>query len=104
VHPAWFKFETWCVVGPDAFDHELLNEVRPKLHYFAHLLLELVVTFENPRRQDLFSAEDYIGKIKRIGSMCHRSVVGLRVVQRLSNLLCLRWHLANDASAETHAV
>ena len=42
-------------------------KLRPKLHYFAHTVDEVTDTLENPRRQDLFLAEDFIGKVKRVG-------------------------------------
>ena len=66
-------------------------KLRPKLHYFAHTVLELIVTFENPRRQDLFAAEDFIGRIKKIGSKCHRSTTPLRVCQHILLALGQRW-------------
>ena len=40
------------------------GQVRPKLHYLAHCIEELGITGENPRRTDLFGAEDYIGKVR----------------------------------------
>ena len=71
--------------------NECAYKLRPKWHYFSHMLAELTLTRENPKRQDCFSSEDYIGRIKKIGSKCHRSSVSLRVVQRLVMLLGLRW-------------
>jgi hypothetical protein len=40
---------------------------------------ELTETFENFRRQDLFLAEDFVGKIKAIGQKCHRRVIATEV-------------------------
>jgi hypothetical protein len=71
---------------------EFARQVRPKLHYFAHTLEHVLKTRENPRRQDLFGAEDYIGRIKKIGCRTHRLVCPLRVVERLLILKSHRWH------------
>ena len=68
-------------------------KLRPKLHYAAHLFEELLTTRENPRRLDLFDAEDYVGKLKRIASSCHRLSCSLRTVQRMSMFLSHRWHV-----------
>ena len=35
-------------------------KLRPKLHYFAHIILEITETRENPVKQDLFGAEDIV--------------------------------------------
>ena len=65
--------------------------VRPKLHYAAHTFDEVRRTGENPRRQDLFDAEDFIGKVKRVASKCHGATASLRTVQRMIVFLCERW-------------
>jgi hypothetical protein len=57
-------------------------KVRPKLHYFGHTVLELSWTRENPSRQSLFLAEDYVGQIKKVGKLCSRRTVSKRACQR----------------------
>ena len=58
-------------------------KVRPKLHAMAHLFMNLPATRENPRRQDVFGAEDFIGRIKKVANKCHRSQAHVRVIQRM---------------------
>ena len=69
----------------------LAYKIRPKLHYFAHVALELDWTFENPNRQDLTMAEDYMGKFKKVGLKVHKQRFHLRVAQRLILVMSLRW-------------
>ena len=45
----------------------------------------------NPRRQDLFLAEDFIGKVKRVGKKCHKRLVSLRAAQRRVILMATKW-------------
>ena len=63
---------------------------RPKLHYFAHDLDELVVWRENPRRLELNAAEDHIGVVKRVARNCHKRTVSSRVAERRSLFLSAR--------------
>jgi hypothetical protein len=77
-------------------------QVRPKLHYFAHTLDHVLRTRENPRRRDLFTSEDYIGRIKKIGSKCHRSSCSQRVVERLLLSKAYRWHKMRQQTAVKH--
>ena len=67
-------------------------KTRPKLHYFAHLLLDVAATAENPKTQDLFDGEDYIGKIKKVASRCHRRGCYLSLCLRLLLFWSHRWH------------
>jgi hypothetical protein len=78
-------------------------KLRPKLHYAAHLFDELVTCRENPRRLDLFDAEDYIGKMKKIASACHRLTASLRTVQRMIEFLSHRWYVNARSHAESVA-
>lgn len=64
---------------------------RPKFHYFWHLLHELPVTLENPRRQDLFGAEDFVGRVKKVACKCHRGTAHLNVIRRVLLILSHRW-------------
>ena len=69
-----------------------LWKVRPKLHYFGHLIIHIQRTKQNPRRYHLFTAEDFMGKVKKIGRMCHRRLCSKRVADRLLVFYLHRWH------------
>jgi len=66
-------------------------KLRPKMHQFAHTVMEVLATKENWAKQELFGAEDAIGKIKRVSLKCHRKTAPLRVAQRRALLYGLRW-------------
>jgi hypothetical protein len=72
-------------------NHQFAYKLRPKMHDFAHLLIEVGRTRENPRQRDLFDAEDYIGKIKGLAAACHKRRVDLSVCHRLILFLTHRW-------------
>ena len=69
-----------------------LWKVRPKLHYFAHLCDSVRRRRLNPRRYDLFGAEDFMKKVKRLTKSCHRSTARCAVVRRYTWFLAHRWH------------
>ena len=69
-----------------------LWKLRPKMHYVAHTIEMLTETYENPATLDLFSWEDFVGKVKRVAAKTHRATASLRVVQRWMLLLTTRWH------------
>ena len=74
--------------------HALLEsrwKLRPKLHQFAHLCSEIPRTLENPARQNLYWAEDAVGKAKKVALKCHRRLVPLRVLQRRTMWLSGHW-------------
>jgi hypothetical protein len=66
-------------------------KLRPKFHEFGHLLVDVLRTGSNPKQRDLFDAEDYIGKIKRVGASCHRRRVDLAVCHKLIMFWLWRW-------------
>jgi hypothetical protein len=43
---------------------QALWKLRPKIHYFAHMVEELPSTLENPGRCDTFDWESFVGTIK----------------------------------------
>ena len=65
-------------------------KVRPKMHYLDHTMRE-VQSGLNPRFFQCFLDEDYIGKIIRIASRCHRSKISINVLRRYMVLLEQRW-------------
>ena len=53
VHHGWEYLLLWQALAKDAFDNNLAKyKLRPKLHYMAHMLLEIADTRMNPHRQD----------------------------------------------------
>ena len=66
-------------------------KLRPKFHGFAHLLMEVQLTRENPKGRDLFDCEDYVGKVKALASQCHRGNIDEGVCRRMILFLTHRW-------------
>lgn len=65
-------------------------KLRPKLHYFAHTILEIGDTRENPAKQALWGAEDLVGQIKKLGKRCSKRTASNRISERRGLFLCLR--------------
>lgn len=57
-----------------------LYKVRPKLHGFHHMVLQLRRV--NPSFFSCWSDEDFMGRIAKIASKTHRRAVSLRVLER----------------------
>ena len=68
-------------------------KVRPKMHYFQHMLLEMRATRINPRAVYCMHDEDFMGKISKIAAKVHRSTVAKMTLFRYRLLLCQRWGL-----------
>ena len=66
-------------------------KLRPKLHYFWHMLNEIAASLENPRRQALFGAEDFVGRVEKVACKCHRGTAHLNVIRRVLLILTHRW-------------
>ena len=95
----WEFLKLYAELAADALRHEqLAYKVRPKLHYLWHTFMEAYKTRLNPRRYDLFAAEDFIGRIKRLGAQCHRSSLSQRVCDRLRIFYAHRWYKAANYS------
>jgi hypothetical protein len=74
-------------------DGKKLWKLRPKHHYFQHMMLRLALDHQNPCRQLQCGCEEtFMGIIKRIGKACHGSSVYLRTMQRYLMYVSLRWH------------
>jgi len=54
-----------------------------------HLLLPL--SLSRKRRRRCFADEDLMGKVARVGKMCHKSAFPLAYLRRHLLLLCVRW-------------
>lgn len=66
-------------------------KVRPKVHYLCHIIDRLEVDRVNPLSVATLIDEDFMGKLKQIGRMCHGSRMLDRVISRRSIFLRLRW-------------
>ena len=67
-------------------------KVRPKGHYFDHILAQLS-TLENPRCLSNFISEDYMGKIVTLARQQHRSTCIKRTVELYGLTLRHRWRM-----------
>lgn len=68
--------------------------LRPKLHYFAHVVLEIGDTLENPAKHSLWGSEDLVGQAKKLGRQCHKRTVSRRLTQRRSVYMLMRARVA----------
>ena len=64
---------------------------RPKTHYYHHALKFMQHTKMNVLKSTCFLDEDFMGKVKRLASKTHRSLVSVRTLQRYVILLGCRW-------------
>jgi hypothetical protein len=67
-----------------------LYKMKPKFHYMCHHVMELESGW-NPRFQHCFNDEDFMGKLHRLGSHCHRKSAPLRILQRWALFIANRW-------------
>lgn len=58
----WWQF----MASRSMLDGKCAFKLRPKLHGFAHQLLQIQDTAENPAKLSLWSAEDLVGQSKRV--------------------------------------
>lgn len=65
-------------------------KLRPKLHGFAHQLLEIADTGENPAKSALWGAEDLVGQVKKLGQKTHKRTIHNRMVRRRCLFVQLR--------------
>ncbi len=65
--------------------------VRPKMHYFQHMIIDVAKFPINFRYTQTLQDEDFLGKMKRVGSRCHGATVGHRALERHLLHLGVRW-------------
>ena len=70
---------------------ECMWKVRPKFHYYHHMLFEIRGRRFNVCRTQTFAGEDFMGKMKSLGRKCHRSSITKRALQRYIQLVGYRW-------------
>ena len=71
--------------------HQFLFKVRPKSHFFVHLVKTMTRDHWNPRRMSCFLDEDYVGRIAKLTRSTSRVTCSLRVLQRYLLFLATRW-------------
>ncbi len=72
-------------------ENRCLYRLKPKFHYFAHMLRMIRWYRWNPKKFDLFQAEDFMGKIKECVNTCHRSTASSTFIFRYLRFLQHRW-------------
>ena len=70
---------------------ESLWKIRPKHHYFHHMVLNVRVQKVNLSRTQCFHGEDFMGKTKNLARRCHRRSVQNRALERYIQLIGARW-------------
>ena len=68
-----------------------LFHMRPKVHYFCHLVDDIIRSKINPGRISCMVSEDFVGKSARLTSKVHKSTYALRTLQRYMIVLRKRW-------------
>ena len=69
----------------------LLYKVRPKTHYFQHLLDHVVETHLSPMFLATFGDEDYMHKIRNICRACHGATFHRQWAKRYALKRALQW-------------
>lgn len=70
---------------------QLLWRIRPKTHYFYHILEDVAETRFNPLVLDTFKDESFLGYIKRLVVKSHASVARERFMMKYITYLAWRW-------------
>lgn len=97
-HHGWRFLRWYQYLASTSFQKDrCAYKLRPKLHAFAHQLLELRDTRENPAKHALWAAEDMVGQIKKLGKLTHRRTNSMRTVQKRALFLHLRAMRASKA-------
>ena len=68
-----------------------LWKIRPKGHYFMHLVDSCSASNRNPNSHHCFGEEDFMGVVTRIASGTHGATTMLRTLQRYMMFMALRF-------------
>ena len=71
-------------------------KVRPKVHYFMHLVARMRMHRRNPRFDSVWNNEDFVGRIGRIIRKAHARRACSRLMERYLLLLGHRRHKAAE--------
>lgn len=87
-----FLFTLQFLCNSAISDGKALFKLRPKHHYFCHILMRLQLDMQNPCKQLQCAGEEtFMGVIKRIGSQTHGGTAYVRTFQRYLIYLAVRW-------------
>ena len=67
-------------------------KIRPKHHYFCHLLEQVESSSANPRFTQCFIDEDFVGRMAKLAKACKPQTASLRVLQRWLLMVASRWY------------
>ena len=73
-----------------------LYKMRPKIHALCHIVGFMEQTRINPLSVCTIVDETFMGTLKAVGRQCHGANTLLRVLQRRSVFLRLRWRLRKE--------
>jgi len=89
---AYIFIKAYQQLAADALrSQKCLWKIRPKMHYFVHMVDRLEASRRNPRSFQCYGDEDLMGAFTKIASATHRRTVMLRSLQRYTILVGQRW-------------
>ena len=89
----WLFLRSYQKLAASTFTQQLaLYKLRPKLHFFGHLLLDLQQSRENPKIYELFAQEDFMQKVRLMGRSRHSTEMHNTIHQRWCIFYAHRWH------------
>ena len=79
---------------------DTLWKIRPKHHYFLHMIKSMYASRWNPRFHSCYMDEDFIGRIARLNRLTHRLRAQCRTPQRYLKYIAVRWERTKRKSKE----
>lgn len=83
-HTAMIYLQTYTYLGECAVaEGRACWKLRPKHHYFVHIIDRILLERQNPCKQLSCAGEEtFMGVMKRVGKACHGRTTYLRTLQR----------------------
>ena len=92
VQSAYVFINAYQQLAADALSaRKCLWKLRPKAHYFVHMVDKIQASRRNPRSFQCYGDEDLMGCFTKISSATHGRTVMLRSLQRYLMLVGQRW-------------
>lgn len=98
----FFACYTW-LAGEALQNRELLWKLRPKHHYFVHLVDHAVQTGLNPMHMSNFLDEDMMKAMRGVAKACHAKSVKVSWARRYVLKKVLSWKRSSHASGKKNA-
>lgn len=95
----FFACYTW-LAGEALQNRELLWKLRPKHHYFVHLVDHAVQTGLNPMHMSNFLDEDMMKAMRGVAKACHAKSVKVSWARRYVLKKVLSWKRSSHASGK----